>query len=50
MDGQHLGTFPDPEDADEFKDSGEIHCDCGLEFAKAGRARLKLRDSRGKAG
>lgn len=49
MDGEHLGTFPDPEDADQFDDTGEIHCDGWLEFAKAGRAGLKHRSSGGNA-
>lgn len=49
MDGRHLGAFPDPEDADEFEDTGEIHCDGWLEFAKAGRAGLKLQSSGAKA-
>lgn len=43
MDGRHIGTFTDPEDADQFDDTGEIHCDCWLAFAKAGRSGLKLR-------
>lgn len=49
MDGRHLGTFPDPDDADQFEDTGEIHCDGWLEFAKAGRAGLRLRSSGGEA-
>ncbi|MFJ4605786.1 hypothetical protein [Pseudomonas atacamensis] len=49
MDGEHLGTFPDPEDAQQFEDTGEIHCDGWLEFVKAGRSGLKLSGSGGKA-
>lgn len=49
MDGRHLGTFPDAEDADQFEDTGEIHCDGWLDFFKAGRAGLRLRSSGGKA-
>lgn len=43
MDGEHLGTFPDPEDAEQLEGTGEIHCDGWLEFVKAGRSGLKLR-------
>lgn len=49
MDGRHLGTFSDPEDAGEFEETGEIYCDRWLEFAKAGRAGLKLQSSGVKA-
>jgi hypothetical protein len=49
MDGRHLGTFSDPENAHEFEETGEIHCDGWLEFAKAGRAGLKLHSSGAKA-
>jgi hypothetical protein len=49
MDGRHHGTFSDPEDADEFEDTGEVHCDGWLQFAKAGRAGLKLLSSGARA-
>lgn len=49
MDGRHLGTFSDPEDADEFEDNGKIHCDGWLQFAKAGLAGLQLLSSGAKS-